>query len=125
MGKRVPVTSEGVFMSRPSSSDFTDFPLSPQRLIDEVHNARAALAAAEHYISSFPQPSMHHFCATHEALHEARKAIDRVIEMLRAEAARSRQHNDAEPEPDRPLTAYSPHSVRSLPSAPLLVPSQQ
>jgi hypothetical protein len=92
----VPITSEGVFMSPPSSSDFTHFPLLSHRLLDEVHNARAALAAAEHYISSFPQQrSLYHFCVTHEALHEARKAIERVIEMVRTEADRSRQHNDA------------------------------
>jgi hypothetical protein len=124
LGRGVAVTSEGVFMSRPSSSDSTHFSLLSQRLLDEVHDARAALAAAEHYISSFPQRSMYHFCVTHEALHEAHKAIERVIEMVRTEAARSRQHNDAKPEPDRRLTdACSPHNARSQPSAPLLYDS--
>jgi hypothetical protein len=39
---------------------------------------------------------MYHFYATREALHEARKTIDRVIELLRAEASRSLQRSDTE-----------------------------
>ena len=70
-------------------SDCTRFSLSPKQLLDEVHDAQAALAAAEYYIScSLQKISLcSHFYATHEALHEARKTIDRVIEMLRVEAA--------------------------------------
>ena len=118
----MPVASEGVFMSRPDPSDSTHYPLLPERLLDEVHNAQAALATAEHYIDC-PQKvrpgATYHFYATHEALHEARKTIDCVIEMLRAEVARSRQHDEAEL--DRPLTACLPHSARSLPLAPLFI----
>lgn len=80
-------------MDRRSPSDFTHSSLSPEQLVDEVHDAQAALAVAEQYIRSCSQKMisypMSHFYATHEALHEARKTIDRVIEMLRAEAARS------------------------------------
>jgi hypothetical protein len=83
-------------------SYYTSFSLSPQQLLDEVHDAQAALAVAEHHISFRPQKispcSTYHFYATHEALHEARKTVDRVIELLRAEA-RSLQRGDAEPEP--------------------------
>jgi hypothetical protein len=93
-------------MNRPDPSDSTHCPLFSERLLDEVHNAQAALAAAEHFISFSPQKvkpgATYHFYATHEALHEARKTIDGVIEMLRTEAARSRQHDQAEF--DRPLT---------------------
>jgi transcriptional regulator GlxA family with amidase domain len=80
-------------MDRRNPSDLTHSSLLPEQLVDEVHDAQAALAVAEHYISSSSQKTtsyaMHQFYATHEALHEARKTIDRVIEMLRAEAARS------------------------------------
>jgi hypothetical protein len=82
--------------------DCTPFSLPPKQCLDEVHDAQAALAVAEHYISFCPQTispsSTYHFYATHEALHEARRAIDRVIELLRAETGRSLQRSDAEPE---------------------------
>jgi 2-phospho-L-lactate transferase/gluconeogenesis factor (CofD/UPF0052 family) len=84
-------------------SDCTRFSLSPKQLLDEVHDAQAALAVAEHYISFCPQIISHcstsHFYATHEALHEARKTVDRVIELLRAEAARSLRRSDTESGP--------------------------
>jgi hypothetical protein len=71
----------------------------PQQLVDEVHDAQVALAVAARYLSSGSQKmtpyATYHSCATHEALHEARKAIDRVIEMLRAEVAGSLPHDDA------------------------------
>ena len=85
------------------TSDFDRFSLSSQQLLDEVHDAQAALVVAEHYVSCCPQIisacSPYHFYATHEALHEARKTIDRVIEKLRAEVGRSLQRSDAKPEP--------------------------
>ena len=83
--------------------DFDRFSLSSQQLLDEVHDAQAALVVAEHYVSCCPHIinpcSPYHLYATHEALHEARKTIDRVIEKLRAEAGRSLQRSDAKPEP--------------------------
>jgi hypothetical protein len=90
-------------MDRRSSPDFTHSSLLPEQLVDEVHDAQAALAVAEHYISSCPQKiapyATHHFFATHEALHEARKTIDSVIETLRAEAAASLQRDNGKREP--------------------------
>ena len=75
--------------------DASCFVLSPKQLSDEMRDAQAALGAAEHYISCCPQTLRHlstyQYYATHEALHEARKAIDRVIELLRIEAGRSLQ----------------------------------
>jgi transcriptional regulator GlxA family with amidase domain len=91
-------------MNRRNSHAFTRFSLLPEQLVDEVHDAQTALAVAEHYIRSSSQKitpyTAYRFFATHDALHEARKAIDRVIEMLRAEAARLLQHDD--PQPDLP-----------------------
>jgi hypothetical protein len=85
------------------TSDASCFALSPKQLSDEMHDAQAALAVAEYYISCCPQTLRHlstyQYYATHEALHEARKTIDRVIEKLRAEAGRSLQRSDAKPEP--------------------------
>lgn len=87
-------------MSHRHSSDCTRFSLLHMQLVGEVHDAQTALALAGHYISSCSQKTTPYatcrFFATHEALHEARKTIDRVIEMLRAEAAGSLQHDDAE-----------------------------
>jgi hypothetical protein len=77
------------------TSEASCFALSPKQLRDEMRDAQAALAVAEHYISCCPQTLRHlstyQSYATHEALHEAHKIIGRVIELLRAEAGRSPQ----------------------------------
>ncbi len=77
------------------TSDASCFALSPKQLSDEMHDAQAALAVAGHYISCCPQTLRHlpnyQYYATHEALHEARKTIDRIIELLRTEVGRSLQ----------------------------------
>ena len=87
------------------SSDFTSFSSAPEQLVEEVHNAQKGLAIAEHHIGCSAQRvtpyTTYHFFAAHKALHEAHKAIDRIIEMLRAQAARSVKCDDAQREPAR------------------------
>jgi hypothetical protein len=87
---------------RDTLSTLPRFALSPAGLLGELHDAQAALAVAQHYVSLWRtnnKPfSAYRFCATQEAL-KARNAIDRVVAMLRTEAAESPQHDDAKPEP--------------------------
>lgn len=74
---------------------FPLLPGQPDRLLAELHEAHIALAIVEHYVSCWqarpstqkPPPSRHHPYAAHEALHEARNIIDRVIEQLRIQVA--------------------------------------
>ncbi|MBV8992802.1 MAG: hypothetical protein JO287_03655 [Pseudonocardiales bacterium] len=64
----------------------------PNRLLGELQEAKTAPAMAEYYLSFRYSHrhealfSAHHFCVAHEAVWEARNAIDQVIEMLRIEA---------------------------------------
>lgn len=77
---------------------FPRFPLlpgQPDRLLAELHEAQTALAIVEHYVghccgypSTEETPSgEYHLHAVHEALHEAREIIDRVVEILRIQVA--------------------------------------
>ena len=77
---------------------FAPFPLlpgQPDRLLSELYQAQTALAIVEYHFScwrAYPftgnaPPFRHHSYAAHEALHETREIIDRVIEELRIQVA--------------------------------------
>ncbi len=87
---------------RDDPSRLPRFELSPEGLLGELHNAQAALTAAEHYVSLWRTKnkpfSAHCSCATQKALHDARNTIDRLVAMLGTQAA-TPPHDHAEPEP--------------------------
>jgi hypothetical protein len=77
---------------------FPRFPLppgQPDELLSELHEAQNALAIVDRYFnlwSTYPSTketpsSGHHSYVAHEALHEARNIIERVVEVLRIEVA--------------------------------------
>ena len=87
---------------RDDPSRLPRFELSPEGLLGELHNAQAALTAAEHYVSLWRTKnkpfSAHCSCATQKALHDARNTIDRLIAMLGTQAA-TPPHDHTEREP--------------------------
>ncbi|MBV8995301.1 MAG: hypothetical protein JO287_16760 [Pseudonocardiales bacterium] len=74
---------------------FPLLPGQPDRLLAELLEAQTALAIVAYYVSCWraylsaenTPPSRYHSLAAHEALHEARDTIDRVIEELRIQVA--------------------------------------
>lgn len=95
------------------------FPLSLDQadaLVAELNQAHITLAMAAQYIIVWRRASAHggnlisayHSYAAHEALHEARKIVDRVAELLRNEVAAvhagaNRQQHDCQPSTAHPV----------------------
>jgi hypothetical protein len=89
---------------------FPLLPGQPDRLLSELHEAQTALAIVEYHVNcwlAYPftgnaPPSRHHSYAAHEALHEAREIIDRVIEELRIQVAGTPFDTEEKPSDEPP-----------------------